>query len=460
LNDTKNNPINDETIIQYLLGELSEEEQEPLDLALADEEFYERVLNAEEDLVDGYAQDRLPAARRISFEQRFLTTPEQRERVAMARAMYEVVIEIQEEKAIAAAANSPMTFAPPNDERITQYLLDEISFEDQEPIDLALANDDFYERVLGVEDDLIDRYAQDRLQGNQRQRFEQRFLQTPAQRERVAMARAMYEAVVELQQESEKENRAAATAREETGRPPIVETKQSLPERLREFFGGWVPAAGWAMAAVSLLLFAGAGYLFLQERRVSQSQIAKLESDNQNLRGENNKQREDLNSANAKIQESELKISESQAVNKKLEKEIEAERRRPALPSNDVNLAVSSASPPNPKGGNVTPQNVSSSLTLKRGANLVWLEFRFSVSGAPADYYEATISNERAPKPPIAILSRLRVEKLEDNNRFKLIISFPATQLPAGKYLIQLDEVRDSGAPKTVANWRLNVEYE
>lgn len=74
-------------LVRYLLGEVSEEEQERTEqLYLSDPNFYEQLLIAEDDLIDAYAEGALPESRRASFEEHFLRSPERRARVGFATA--------------------------------------------------------------------------------------------------------------------------------------------------------------------------------------------------------------------------------------------------------------------------------------------------------------------------------------------------------------------------------------
>jgi len=78
---------NDQEITQYLLGSLSEAENERLDeLSLTDEEFAEAVGAAEKDLVDAYVQGALTGAQLEQFKSHYLASPLRRERVDFAEA--------------------------------------------------------------------------------------------------------------------------------------------------------------------------------------------------------------------------------------------------------------------------------------------------------------------------------------------------------------------------------------
>ena len=76
---------NDEFLTRYLLGELSEEDQEAVEERyISEPEFYEKLLAAEDDLIDAFARSELSESRRQSFENRFLCTPDRRQRVEFA----------------------------------------------------------------------------------------------------------------------------------------------------------------------------------------------------------------------------------------------------------------------------------------------------------------------------------------------------------------------------------------
>lgn len=80
--------VPDKELTRYLLGELSEAEKVELeDLYLADQDFFDRLLAAEDDLIDDYAQGRLSKKESRLFEQNFLTSPERRDRLRAARAL-------------------------------------------------------------------------------------------------------------------------------------------------------------------------------------------------------------------------------------------------------------------------------------------------------------------------------------------------------------------------------------
>ena len=76
---------NEEMMVRYLLGELSEEEQSRLeDEYFARDDFFEQLLVIEDDLIDAYVRGELSVNRRAQFEKHFLSLPQRRERVGFA----------------------------------------------------------------------------------------------------------------------------------------------------------------------------------------------------------------------------------------------------------------------------------------------------------------------------------------------------------------------------------------
>jgi putative zinc finger protein len=78
---------NDELLTQYLLGELSEEEQEGVEQRyISDSELYGQLLAVEDELIDAYVEGELPQSRRARFEAHFMRSPGRQERVEFAKA--------------------------------------------------------------------------------------------------------------------------------------------------------------------------------------------------------------------------------------------------------------------------------------------------------------------------------------------------------------------------------------
>jgi anti-sigma factor RsiW len=76
---------------KYLLAELDPVEQARIeDMYFRDDEAFEQLGIAEDELIDAYVAGDLSPHERAAFDNRYLTTPTRRERVAFARAMHDV----------------------------------------------------------------------------------------------------------------------------------------------------------------------------------------------------------------------------------------------------------------------------------------------------------------------------------------------------------------------------------
>jgi anti-sigma-K factor RskA len=80
--------LNEQLIIEYLLGNLPEAEANRLDqLSVTDDEFAELLESVENELIDDYIRGELPEKRRARFESQYLTSQTRLEKVAVARSL-------------------------------------------------------------------------------------------------------------------------------------------------------------------------------------------------------------------------------------------------------------------------------------------------------------------------------------------------------------------------------------
>ena len=84
--------LNEERIVQYLLGELSEQERTELeDRAFEDRKVLEEILAVEQDLIDDYVSGDIPEERRADFQKHFLASAERRKKIDFAKVLAAVV---------------------------------------------------------------------------------------------------------------------------------------------------------------------------------------------------------------------------------------------------------------------------------------------------------------------------------------------------------------------------------
>ncbi|HKQ72210.1 MAG TPA: hypothetical protein VJ810_00685 [Blastocatellia bacterium] len=96
-----------ERITRYLLDDLPESEQAAVELEyFADQEKFEEVWAAENELIDRYVRGRLPRGERELFERNYLQSPKHRERVALARKLLEAADRQAPESGVAPLAGA------------------------------------------------------------------------------------------------------------------------------------------------------------------------------------------------------------------------------------------------------------------------------------------------------------------------------------------------------------------
>jgi hypothetical protein len=95
---------------RYLLGELSEAEQSALEQEyFTDRQVFDKMVRAENELVDNYARDQLTPQLRERFEQYYLAHPKRRERMKFAQAL---LTKLDQVEADHAAADASVKLAP------------------------------------------------------------------------------------------------------------------------------------------------------------------------------------------------------------------------------------------------------------------------------------------------------------------------------------------------------------
>ena len=73
---------------RYLLGQVSPQEQDDIEKRyFYDDQVFEDVVAAENEMIDSYVHGRLGATEKNQFETHFLSTPERRERLSFAQSL-------------------------------------------------------------------------------------------------------------------------------------------------------------------------------------------------------------------------------------------------------------------------------------------------------------------------------------------------------------------------------------
>ena len=105
----------DQTIIKYLLNDLSGEEEARFEQAyLSDESLFEQVKALEEELIEDYVKGDLSARERDLFERHYLASNQRRARVETARQLVRICSSKSLERPAANNRNETSLFSPPS----------------------------------------------------------------------------------------------------------------------------------------------------------------------------------------------------------------------------------------------------------------------------------------------------------------------------------------------------------
>lgn len=132
---------------------------------------------------------------------------------------------------------------------MVNYLLGAMTEEAQAEFEMRyFADDELFEQLMIVKEELLDAYARDQLSASERARFERHFLNSPQGRAQVSFAHALRQSLSEPSAET------------------YVQTPQ--PGRWQTWFGSWSPRALWWSATAALLLLIAASWLLRENRRL------------------------------------------------------------------------------------------------------------------------------------------------------------------------------------------------
>lgn len=238
-------------------------------------------------------------------------------------------------------------------EEMKRYLFDEMTEEESDALEWRFFEDnEYFEDLLELENDLIDSYAVGNLQGKDLIRFETSLANSPERREKVAEARA-------LQKIIEEENPL---------KEPIAAAVPTFGERIAAFFNIRASAMKIAVGALVVLLVCAAGILLYRDWQKREEfaddekrrgQINELEEEKERLRRLEEQKNQTENQPNKTNNNT---LPNSNAENReKLEKQIEDTKKK--IEQKEKNIVV----PSTPKNEAVSPKNVTIVTVLRIG---------------------------------------------------------------------------------------------
>ncbi len=309
---------------------------------------------------------------------------------------------------------------------IIRYLLGELSDSEQTALeDKYFTDPQVFDKMVKTENELVDNYARGRLNPQLRERFEQYYLADPQRRERAKFAQVL---VAKLDQE------LSPRASDHSG-------VQALPWwrlLLTEIFGK-SPAFAFS-ALILLLLMFGAGWLFLQGKRLRQELIqtqsarATQEKRERELQEEIANQRTRMENLNA-----ELYRARSQG---RSQAESPVTRAVPAF----VTLLLTTG------GTRGLDAGAAPKLTIPAGTRRVRLQLSQREHEYPS--YRAVV----APIGGQTIFTRQGLKPKTTKSGTVFVLVVPAGKFLTGDYVLSLQGVRPDGEVDDVSKSLFRVE--
>lgn len=300
------------------------------------------------------------------------------------------------------------------DALLIRYLLGELAEEQLLEMERQFFNDDeFYQLLLAVEDELRYEYAQGGLTRDQRERFEKRFLTSDAERERAALAGSVLTKLYEA---------SAASA-------PEVREKRGWWGSFLGFVAAGAPGMrfGYASAAAALLVIVGGSWLILHTIQL-QNQVAQLEAARRSVESDSQRQL-----AGARVQQDQLtkRLEQEQSRIHEMEQTL---AKRPAEPSIFGFVLVP---------GLLRDSSGPKRLIIPPGEGEVRLQLQ-------------TNTKEKYPRYRVSLQTLDGATVFEQDTREAAVV-VPARLLPAGDYMVTLHGITASGESEDAGDFYFTV---
>lgn len=328
-------------------------------------------------------------------------------------------------------------------------------------------NDDAFEEMLTAEDDLIDAYARKELSAEEQQQFEQRFLKSPAVRERVQFARTLAGFVADSE--------------------PVTDSE--LLEKPSPYHPGFFAslrlpnmALRFAVVVVLLPLAVVTTWLLVQQSRMS-NELQALRAERDSLRQKTEQlqqvadaertrnadstarieklQQELAQKAGPEKQQAPLSGSEPRNADQKYARNNRTERNREEQttagvtkgntfgPENVTELPTTKVFDLNP-GAVRSEGGGKNTITVPKDAKFIVL--RLGLEGSGHEYYRAVL--ETADGSQVRSFARFKSTRGAQTVRLPPI---PVSELPVGVYVIALQAQQPDGSFLKVGDYSFTV---
>lgn len=318
-----------------------------------------------------------------------------------------------------------------NEDLLVRYLLGQLPEDEQQRIEQRFFDDEqYYQQLLEVEDELRCAYAQGALPRAPQAQFERRFLIFADERKRVALARAM---LAELPQISV----------EEVPRPV---SRRSEPKSARSWllwsFGWLNPARSFALAAAALVIVAGCVWLLFETARL-RNQLSQLRAERTTT-----EQQLEQRSADERARAEQLsrQLDEERARRAQLEQELASRGTQTTEPVARPAVIALWLTPGLVRGGGATKR-----LALPPEARQVRLQLE--LTGGAYSRYRAVLLNSDGNE----LWRRAGLPARLDAARRVVVLNIPARLLAEDDYELKLTGVDAAGQPTRADSYYFTI---
>jgi hypothetical protein len=310
------------------------------------------------------------------------------------------------------------------EKKLMHYLLGELSQDERTELeDRYLSDQDFFDRLLAAEDDLIDEYVQGKLSRQESQLFERNFLTSRERQDRLSSARALSRFVD-----------SNLVGRE----------KASLPARLLSYFKVGSPAMRFAVSAAMVILIVGVAGMWMELGRMK-SQLSEVQSGQVAQLQREDSLKHELDEQKRTSEQLDEQLRSERSERGRLQQEVAKLRE----PQTDVlSEALGFGVVERPRGG--FPDEDRKRIVINNKVELVRLRLGLLKNEYPG--YLVTLVNEAGEE-----MWRAAVSVAESAKGPGVVVRLPSRILGAGKYSVVLSGSNDGKTFEMISEYPIFV---
>jgi hypothetical protein len=339
-----------------------------------------------------------------------------------------------------------MTRQAINEASLRQYLLGLLAPDELRQVEERLLTDDQdFEHLLVVEDELIEQYLSGELSEQERERFNQIFLSTPERYEKLHFAKDLksYLAAESAAQPSE-----------------VVAESLQTASVWYAFLAFWQrPVVGFSLALLFLLAAFGSAWLLIKVGRL-ETQIEQLKAQRVSPQGPDQDLQQQLIQQRARTEELAAELQRAQQQRAELDREITSLKAQQEQRSQNATKEK-----PSPSGSSVVAlflplvqgRGAEQLRTLDLPANAAQARLILDLETIDtSDYkgFQATVQEVNGP----VIWSKDNLHSRTQRGSNQVILTLPASRLSSNDYLVKLNGLTLSGRYEVIGVYNFRVQ--